>query len=349
MMQSTRAVVTTLVASLSVAAQAATPARMQAIVQTGNGGPEVLRLQTVDVPQPGAGQILIRVYAAAVNPIDWKERERASNPPPGVVAPPPGPKIPGLDVAGVVAAIGTGVSGFKVGQPVFSMIGRSAVLNGGYAEYALAPVANVAAKPTTLTYAQASGLGNAGMTAQIAVDEAGVKAGQRVLITGVAGGVGSSAAQIVKARGAYVIGTASARHAAYLRSIGVDEVIDYTQGNVADQVRNVDVVVDTVGGATAEQSFASLKQGGTFVSVTARSLREKCMPGYVCPPGRGPGVGEGEALHVLGALAAAGKFTVNVDQVYPLAQAAAAQEANRDGHTEGKIVIAVNAAQANRR
>lgn len=325
---------------------AATPAQMKAIVQAGSGGPEVLQLQTVPVLEPGANQVLIRVYAAAVNPTDWKMRSGMGGPPPGVDA--PTKKIPGLDVAGVVEKLGAGVTNLKVGEPVFSMIGMSiGGLNGGYSEYVLAPAANVAPKAKTMTYAQAAGLATGGMTGERTIEQANVSKGQRVLITGVAGGVGSLTAQIAKARGAYVIGTASARHNAYLKSIGVDEVIDYTQGNFADKVKNVDVVIDTVGADTAEQALTTLKKGGTFVTIAVRDFAAKCAAaGMNCPAGGGPGVGEGERMKVIAELAAVGKITVHVDKIYPLASAGEAQEFNRSGHTEGKIILAVDAAKA---
>jgi len=174
-----------------------------------------------------------------------------------------------------------------------------------------------------------------------------------VLITGVAGGVGSSAAQIAKARGAYVIGTASSRHAAYLKSIGVDEVVDYTQADWTSKVKNVDVALDTVGGQTAEQALGTVKKGGTFDSVAGRIAADKCTAaGVTCVGGGPPGAGgpsEGDLLAEVSKLADEGKFKVNVDKTFPLAQAAEAQEFNRQGHTEGKVILAVDSAEANKK
>jgi NADPH:quinone reductase-like Zn-dependent oxidoreductase len=335
-------------------ASASVPAQQQAIVQTGNGGPEVLRLQTIPVLAPAADQLLICVYAAGVNPVDWKIRIGGA--PPGAASA-PASRVPGFDVAGVVAKIGPGVTGFKIGEPVFSMVGRSAGvdgLNGAYAHYVIAPAANVVAKPGNLSYAQAAGLGTAGMTAARVIDEAKVSRGQRVLITGVAGGVGSTTAQVAMALGAHVIGTASPRHTDFLNSIGVTDVIDYTQPGWADRAGNVDVVIDTVGADTAPAAFHALRRGGTFVSIATRDITaEQCAAaGVNCPaerpPGSAGGPSEGQLLQQVAKFAGDGKLQVHVDKSFPLAQAAEAQEYNRAGHTEGKVILLVTD-QANRR
>jgi NADPH:quinone reductase-like Zn-dependent oxidoreductase len=325
---------------------AATPKEQQAIVQTGNGGPEVLKLQTVAVLEPGVGQVLIRVYAAAVNPTDWKTRIGA----PGSAAV-TGAIVPGGDVAGVIEKIGSGVDTLKVGDPVFAVISRSnGVLNGGYSQYAVAAIANVVPKPPGATYAEAAGLGIATITGVRAVDETKVSQGERVLITGVAGGVGSAAAQAAKARGAYVIGTATAQHNAYLKSIGVDEVIDYTQGKFEDKVKNVDVVIDTVGSDTAERALTTIKKGGLYVSVAAHDLEDKCAAAGVNCMSRNAVPGQQKGLYEeVSTLATTGKLKVKVEKTFPLAQAAQAQELGEQGHTEGKIVLIVNEAKANRK
>jgi len=379
---------------------AATPTEQKAIVQDGNGGPEVLKEQTVPVLEPGANQVLIRVYAAAVNPVDWKMRQGMGRPgggaggppgggaggppgggaggppggapaggPPGGGAPgaapaggPPGgamamsmpsKSVPGMDVAGVIEKVGSGVTTLKVGEAVFSMIGRGGVsgLNGGYSHFVVAPAANVVAKPKNFTYAQAAGIGTAGMTGARTVNQVKLTKGQTVLITGVAGGVGSAAAQIAKADGATVIGTASARHDAYLKSIGVSRVIDYTKGNFEDQVKDVDVVINTVTGDTAERSLKTLKKGGTFASVAGSVAADKCAAaGVTCVGGGPPGPGgpsEGDLLAQVAKLASEGKYKVHVDKTFPLDKAADAQEYNRDGHSEGKVILVVDSAKAN--
>lgn len=327
-------------------AAAATPKEQKAIVQNGSGGPEVLKLQTVPVLEPAADQVLIRVYAAAVNPTDWKSRAGAA----GYTAP-TAAVIPGGDVAGVVEKLGPGLTGFKVGQPVFAVIARAPnVLNGGYAHFAVAAVANVVPKPRSMTYAQASGLGIATITGVRAVTETKVAKGQRVLITGVAGGVGSAAVQAAKYRGAYVIGTASAQHDAYLKSIGVDEVIDYTQVKFEDKVKDADVVIDTVGADTADRAMTVLKKGGMYISVAARDYEAKCAAAGITCASRGTAAQVQRSIYEeVGELADSGKLTVKVEQSFPLEKAADAQTLGEQGHTEGKIVLIVDAAKANKK
>lgn len=365
---------------------AATPTEQQAIVQTGNGGPEVLKLQTVPVLEPGEGQVLVRVYAASVNPIDWKIRQgmmnrrpgNAGGPPGGGAGGPGGPggagaaggpggpsgpggpgggaaasagRIPGSDIAGVVEKVGPGVTNVKVGESVFSQIGMGGggALNGAYSQYALAPAASVLAKPATLTYAQAAGLGTAAITGARWIEQLGLAKGQTVLITGVAGGVGSSAAQIAKADGLHVVGTASARHAAFLKSIGVTDVLDYTTPDWAAKAKSMklDAVFDTVGGDSAKAAFGALKSGSKYAAVgePATVTADMCTAAMVTcfdsGPGGSRGASQSDLLVRLAKLAGEGKFVVNVDKSYPLAQAGDAQEYNRAGHTEGKVIIAV--------
>jgi NADPH:quinone reductase-like Zn-dependent oxidoreductase len=327
-------------------ALADTPKEQKAIVQTGTGGPEVLKLQTVPVLEPGEGQVLIRVYAAAVNPTDWETRSAK----PGYAA--VGPVvIPGGDVAGVVEKLGSSVTAPAVGTPVFAVVARAAdPLNGGYSQFATAAIANVVPKPPNMTYAEASGLGIATITGVRNVIETKVSAGQRVLITGIAGGVGSAAAQAAKAKGAYVIGTASARHNDYLKSIGVDEVVDYTQVKFEDKVKNVDVVIDTVGSDTAERALTTLKKGGFYISVAARGLDAKCAAaGVTCVGRMSASVVPRSVYEEVASLATSGKLKVNVEKTFPLDQAALAQAVGAQGHTEGKIVLIVDGAKAERK
>lgn len=329
-------------------ALAALPTTQQAIVQTGHGGPAVLQLQSVPVLAPRQGEVLVQVFAAAINPADWKSRESGGD---GAAL------IPGFDVAGRVAALGPGVSTLEVGEAVFGVTGRGDVggLNGAYAHYVVIPATDLAAKPHNVTYAEAAGLGVATLAGVRIVDQAHVRRGERVLITGVAGGVGSAAAQAAIARGAVVIGTATARHAAYLHRLGVSEVIDYTHGDWAQRARAAapQIVLDTVGADTATMAFALVGRGGTFVSVGTHDYTpERCAAsGVVCPPGGsvvGGPVPTAVLLHETAELARAGLLTVHVDRTYPLAQAAAAQEFNREGHTEGKVVLAISAQAGSR-
>ncbi len=317
-------------------APAALPSEQQAVVQVG-AAPDALELQAVPVPSPEAGQVLIRVYAASVNPADWQPHEPGGDE--------RGERVPGLDVAGVVAAVGAGVSDRPVGLAVFGIVDHTDPrLNGGYAHYALARASSTAPKPRRLSYAQAAGLGVVGVTALRAVDEAGIHAGQRLLITGIAGGVGSTVAQIAHARGALVLGTASPRHDAYLRSIGVSKVIDYARSDVAAQAGAIDAVIDTVGGNEALETLPALKPGGRFVTVArAQPGTGRCQTAHVECLGS-PGHAAEAPLSVLlqvAELAETGELSIHIDRTYPLAQAVEALRYNHAGHTQGKVIIAV--------
>lgn len=333
------------------------PTTQMAIVQTGNGGPEVLNLEPVPVLDPGPGQVLIKIHAAAVNPVDWKMREgyRGGQAPVGTPPPDAPPaRIPGYDAAGTVAKIGAGVVGLNVGDPVFTMIGRMEVdgLNGSYAQYALAFAERVMAKPEGLTFAEAAGMATVGLTAARILSPMNVQPGQRVFVNGVAGGVGSSVAQIAKASGAVVIGTASARHHEYLRSIGVDEIVDYTKVDFETVIDPVDVYVETVNAEIAARGLGILKPGGKIGSAVGFPPQELCEaasvdcpvpgpPGGPPPPGAS-GLTEVDLLERVRQLAAAGQYRVNVSKTFPLAEAAAAQEYNREGHTTGKVALIVD-------
>jgi NADPH:quinone reductase-like Zn-dependent oxidoreductase len=325
-----------------------TPKEMQAIIQKEIGGPEVLNIQSVPVREPDRDQALIRIYAAAVNPIDWKMRGGYGPP-----MPPEGVRILGTDVSGVIEKVGPGVTSFKPGDPVVSMIGRAVTgLNGSYAQFVLAPVDNIAAKPANLTYIEAVGLATAAMTAAKTIHLINLTMGQRVLITGAAGGVGSSAVQIAKAIGAYVIGTASAVHHPYLKSIGADEIIDYTKGPFENQIKEVDAVIDTIGKDTATRAVGVIKKDGMFTTTVMRSGEEECAKAGVNFFSTGPGTGnlsEGELLRKVVELAKAEKLKIHIDRTYPLEQAIEAQNYNQAGHSEGKVVLIVDAAMASKR
>jgi NADPH:quinone reductase-like Zn-dependent oxidoreductase len=290
--------------------------------------------------------VLIRVYAASVNPADWGALGRA--PAPGA----PLTRVPGLDVSGVIVAVGSGVTDRSVGMPVFGMVDHAGdALNGGYAQYSVANAASTAPTPRNLNFAEAAGLGVVGVTALRALDAGGVQAGQRVLITGVAGGVGSSAAQIALARGASVLGTASPRHAAFVRALGVSKFIDYTQGNIAGQAGATDVVIDTVGGSEALDAFHTVKPGGHFVSIARAGVTpEQCTAAQVQCSGSPGSAATAPVAVVLqvAQLAGQGKLTTHVDQSFPLQNAVDALQYVHQGHTEGKVILAVTKQAANR-
>jgi len=287
-------------------------------------------IESVPIPEPGPGQVRIKVRAVSVNPVDWKIADRAA----------PGTKlVAGKDIAGVIDAVGTGTAPWKAGDAV---IGVAAQGSGSYAEYALASTAAIAAKPKKMSFEEASGIPVVAETAWRAiVTVANVQKGQRVLVHGAAGGVGSSAVQFAKARGAYVIGTASARNHAFLKSLGVDETIDYTTTRFESKVKDVDVVVNTADADTNARSIGIVKKGGLLVSVVGAPSAEACTAAGI----RCSGVGSvnGQMLPAIVDFADNNKFGINIEQKMTLADAAKAWEMNRAGHTRGKIVLVVSA------
>lgn len=310
---------------LSLSAQAA-PDKMQA-VEIGDGGR--LSVQTRPVPQPKAGEVLIKVRAASVNPVDWKIAQRRF----GMVA--------GIDVAGTIDTLGEGVTGWKVGEAVLG----SARESGGYAEYAVIPVNSLARKPKSFTYEEAAGIPIAAETAYRALHEtAKLQSGQTVLIHGAAGGVGSAAVQIAKAKGARVIGTASASNHDFLKSLGVDEVIDYRSQKFEELVKNADIVLNTANFETNARSISVVRPGGYLVSIVGPPDAAACGAAKIhCGmPDRSKGSSNADLLAKVVELADAGKFKVFVEQAYSMADANQAWQNSRDGHTRGKLVIRVS-------
>jgi NADPH:quinone reductase-like Zn-dependent oxidoreductase len=307
-----------------LAAPFATAADSMRAFVVSDGGASV---QSVPKPEPQAGQVRIKVRSASVNPVDWKLAAHVA----------PGSElIPGKDVAGVIDATGPAAGAWKVGQQVIAL-----VTNGAYAEYVVAPVSAVAPKPARLSFEEAAGIPVVGETAwRSMVTVADVHAGQRVLIHGGAGGVGSSAVQIAKARGAYVIATASPRHADLLRSLGADEVLDYNSVRFEDKVKDLDIVLNTVDADTGARSVGVLKPGGMLVSVVGQPPAGPCEAAKIrCAI---PGPVSGAMLGPLSELANSGKFRSVIDQRLPLADASKAWELSRAGHTGGKIILEVS-------
>jgi len=316
---------TAILLSISLAAVAA-PDKMKG-VQVGEGG--TLSVQEMAVPKPGAGEVLIKVRAAGVNPVDWKIAARRIG------------QVAGTDVSGVIDTLGEGVTGWKVGEQILGFARQS----GSYAEYAVVAVDSLAHKPKALTFEEAAGVPIAAETAYRALHEVGgVKPGQTVLIHGAAGGVGSAAVQIAKAAGAHVIGTASANNLEFLRSIGADEVIDYQAQKFEQVVKNVDLVLNTANKETNDRSIGVVRQGGMLVSIVGMPDQILCGVAKIrcAMPIRDGGASNAEMLARVGELADAGKFKVIVEGVYPMEDAAKAWERSREGHTRGKLIIQVS-------
>jgi NADPH:quinone reductase-like Zn-dependent oxidoreductase len=304
---------------------------MKAIQIHAYGGPDVLQYEDVPQPRPKANEILVRVYAAGVNPVDWKIRE-------GHI-PVPLPMIMGIDFSGVVESVGSGVTKFHPGDAVF---GQVADESGSYAERAVAMESEIARKPEGLDHLRAAALPVAGLTPwQALFDTANLTAGQTVLIHGAAGGVGSFAVQFAKWRGARVLGTASGAHVEQVRQLGADEVIDYRKTKFEEVARDVDVVLDTIGGETQERSWPVLKRGGVLVSLVEPPSAEKAA----AHGARGSFIRQkanGAQLAAIADLVMQGKIKINVETVLRLPQARQAQELSKTGHSGGKIVLEVN-------
>lgn len=312
----------------------AIPASMTAVRFHEYGGAERLRVERAPVPAPRAGEILVEVHAASVNPIDWKLRE-------GLVQswwPLRLPSIPGRDAAGIVRAIGAGVTRWRVGDAVAVYVPSSAL--GTYAEYVLVEAEHAVAKPASQSFVEAAAWPLVGITAWNAVENAKVGSGDTVLVHGGAGGVGSLVVQLAAARGARVVATASARNVEFVRGLGAAQVVDYRAARFEDAVRDVDAVIDTVGGETLARSPAVLKRGGRLVTIAGRLPKEACASGGLECVGSNAGE-PARALSELAPLVAAGKLNVVVDRTFPLENAAEAQEALRAGGGRGKIVLRV--------
>ncbi|MFD0410262.1 NADP-dependent oxidoreductase [Kitasatospora sp. NPDC127116] len=309
---------------------------MRAVTQTTLGAPDVLHEAEVERPTPGVGQILVAVHAAGVNPTDWKHRER------GIFLGQP-PFTLGWDVSGTVEAVGLGVSLFAPGDEVFGMLPYPYGA-GSHAEYVTGPARAFAPKPAALTHVEAGALPLVALTAwQALVDTAGVRPGQRVLVHAAAGGVGHVAVQIAKARGAYVIGTASAAKHDFVRGLGADEVIDYRTADFTQEARDVDVVLDPLGGEDRLRSLETLRPGGVLVSILPHDLDGLAERAAELGVTAKTLLVEHDraGMAAIATLAESGQLRVHVSGTYPLAEAAEAHAEGEKGRVTGKLVLTV--------
>jgi NADPH:quinone reductase-like Zn-dependent oxidoreductase len=330
----TRVVQCAFVVTFAPFTQGAEPT-MKAVVIHEYGRPELLKYENVPQPEPKEDQILVRVVAAGVNPVDGmirsgmfaKHGEGAF------------PMILGGDIAGIIEKVGSKVTKFKAGDSVFAYV--SLENNGGYAEYALVTERETAPKPKSITYVEAAAVPIVALTAwQALVDTAKLSAGQTVLIHGGSGGVGTFAIQIAKARGARVIATASTANQDFLKQLGADVAIDYTKQKFDDIAKDVDVVLDSIGKDTLARSYGVVKKGGIIVSLVARPDQSQLEKHGI----RGAAVSvdpNSEELAEIGKLIDQGKIKVIVSQTFPLSEAIKAQEQVATGHTRGKIVLKI--------
>ncbi len=305
---------------------------IQAIRVHRYGGPEELKLEQIQRPEPQAGEVLVRIHAAGVNPIDWKIRAGWLK----EFIPVQFPYTPGLDLAGVVEEIGPGVTAFQKGQAVFGQSPK-----GAYAEYAVAPVEKLAPKPQTLSFDEAAAIPIGATTAwQGIFDQGGLQAGQRILIQGAAGGVGLFAVQFARWKGTHVIGTTSTANVDFVRSLGAETVIDYTSTPVEQVVHDVDIVFDTVGGNTLEFSLRVLKRGGTLVTIAGQPPEEKVRERGVRVASFSAQVSS-DLLRTFAQLIDEGQIKVFVGERFSLNQAQQAHERSQKGHGRGRIVLSI--------
>ncbi len=333
---------------------------MKAIIAESYGGPEVLELADIEIPHVGPNGVLVRVHATSVNPVDWKMRA-------GWLS---GywklrfPVIWGCDVSGVVEQVGNSVTLFKPGDEVYGFkhgkVGET--YRGTYAEYAVIPENMLALKPALLTHEQSAAVPLAAVTAwQSLVGKGRIKPGSKVLVHAAAGGVGIFAIQIAKSFGAYVAATASARNHELLRSLGADEVIDYSQERIENKLTGYDVVLDGVGESVWHSSLKVLRPGGRLITLTIPTPHGPsgrlrffftAIAGVISAVSRSllrgraflmtqvkPRGGDLEKINVL---IEAGKLKPVIEKIYPLEQIAEAHRESEKGHVRGKLVLKIN-------
>lgn len=294
------------------------------------GDASQLKLEQMQRPEPQEDEVLVRVYAAGVNPVDWKIRAGYMKD----FRPIPMPYIPGLDLAGVVEEVGPNVTAFQKGQAVY---GQSA--KGTYAEYTTTSVERIALKPRTLTFDEAAAIPVGATTAWQGLFEHGnLLAGQRVLIQGASGGVGLFAVQFARWKGAHVIGTTSSANVDFVKSLGAETVIDYTKTSVEDAVHDVDLVFDTVGGKTLDSSIQALKHSGTLVTIAGQPAEEKVRERNIHVASFRATVTH-ELLQTFAQLIDEGQVKVALAAQFPLSEAPQAHELSQSGHGRGRIVL----------
>lgn len=317
--------------------------QMRAIRVHEHGGPAVLTEETVPRPEPGPGELLVRVRAAGVNPIDWLVREGYAD----EALDPDLPWTPGWDLAGDVVAAGADVSEFEPGDPVFGLVSMPDP-GETYAEFAAVPATDVIARPPAISSVVAGGVPMVGLTAWRSLfGAADVGPDDRVLIHAAGGGVGHLATQLAARAGAHVVGTASGANEAFVRGLGADEFVNYREAAFESAVDPVDVVLDAVGGETLERSLEAVAPGGTVVTLPeppsadvlarARADRDAVVEWFSVEP-------DAAVLEILGDRLAAGSLEVEVAAVLPLSDAARAQERSRAGHVRGTLVLRPGAA-----
>ncbi|MET9896116.1 NADP-dependent oxidoreductase [Streptomyces sp. NPDC006465] len=321
------------------------------------GGPEVLRYDEVPIPEPGPGEVLVRVHAVGINPPDWYLRGGLTRMPGETESTVSLPVIPGTDVSGVVEAVAADVDGLAVGNEVFGLLRFPSFNGSAYAEYVAAPASDLARKPAGIDHVHAAGAPMAGLTAWQFLIEVGhdhpspfqearhrptaLDADTTVLINGAAGGVGHFALQLANWKGARVIAVASGAHESFLSQLGADQFIDYTKSRPEELVHDVDLVLDTVGGPDSKRFLHTLKRGGVQFPVLPGDFDEEETAKLGVTVSSAQVRSNGAQLAELGRLLDAGTIHVAIDSTFALADARAAHERAARGHIQGKIVLTV--------
>ncbi|MFJ8858559.1 NADP-dependent oxidoreductase [Streptomyces sp. NPDC102451] len=328
---------------------------MMAVRLHEHGGPDVLRQDEVPIPEPGPGEVLVRVHAVGVNPPDWYLRDGMTNLPPETRPKFSLPVIPGTDVSGVVEAVAPDVDGFAVGDEVFGLLRFPSFEGAAYAEYVAARASDLAHKPAGIDHVHAAGAPMAGLTAWQFLIELGhdhpspfqaarhrpvpLGPGTTVLVNGAAGGVGHFAVQLAKWKGARVVAVASGGHEEFLRDLGADEFIDYTTSRPEELVHGADLVLDAVGGPRSSRFLRTLKRGGSLFPVFFGEFDEEETAKLGVTVTGTQVRSNGAQLAELGRLLDTGAVRVAIDSTFPLADARAAHERAAGGHIRGKIVL----------
>lgn len=309
-------------------------AQMRAMRMHAFGEPDVLEMDQIARPAPKDGEVLVKVLAASVNPVDYKIRKGGYP----AVKETDLPFVPGRDVCGEIAGVGPGVLSLDEGELVYAFLD---VKHGGYEEFVTVPVTELARKPKSLNVQEAAAVPLAAITAwQGLFDHGGLAAGQRVLIHGGSGGVGHFAIQFAKAKGAWVAATVSGADRDFALELGADQAIDYRAEQFDTAVSDLDMVFDLIGGETRERSFAVLSPGGIMVSTLGepdRTTAERFnvrVAGYMAQP-------NGRQLEEIGELIDGGQVRVEIQRIFPLAEAADAQRFLENEHVRGKVVLKV--------
>ena len=307
------------------------PSSIRAVRFHEYGDPSVLVLEEVPRPAPGAGEVLLRVRAVGIHPMDWKLRSGQLR----EYMPLELPHVLGWEVAGTVEELGEDVTDLQPGEAVF---GRG---NAAYAELAVAPVAMLARKPEAMSFEEAATFGLSGVTAWNAVEALKLQPGQTVLVHGGAGGVGSLVVQLARRKGAHVIATTSAANAGHVHGLGADQVIDYSAGPFEERVAEVDAVLDAVGGDVLERSWATLRKGGVLVTIAGRPDPERAAAHGVRVGTPDRPETTAPILAELAKLVAAGQLRPALGDTFALADAAEAHAAAETGHGRGRRVLRV--------